>query len=341
MKKLKLALVLAVVALMAGGLYGWWRYDAIYPSTDDAYLEAHIVTVAPRISGTVGKVAVKENQHVKKGDVLFRLDEDQLRQALKSAEADLAVARQDARSADAQVGAAQAQLTQAEAALANAEQIYHRTKTLVGTGNTTAQQLDTATAARDEARGKKLAAEAALASAKAQAGPAGQTNPKVLAAEAAVDQAKINLGYATVSAPASGWIANLSLRPGQVVGTGQQLFSLVEDSHWWVKANFKETDLVHIKPGQPVSISVDMYPDTSLKGRVESISAGSGSTFSILPPENATGNWVKVTQRFPVRIAIDALPKSDTMPLRVGASTTVTVDTTAKLGPQEKQAENP
>lgn len=138
--------------------------------------------------------------------------------------------------------------------------------------------------------------------------------------------------HATIIAPTRGWVANISLRPGQVVGVGQPLFSLVEDGEWWVDGNFKETDLARIRPGQPVSLTIDMYPGTKVNGSVESIGAGSGAVFSLLPAQNASGNWVKITQRFPVRIRLSDKPKDPALQLRVGASVTVTINTTVNQG---------
>jgi len=149
---------------------------------------------------------------------------------------------------------------------------------------------------------------------------------QVRAASAGLDKATHERVRTHVTAPTNGWVSNANLRPGAIVQAGTPAFALIEDGHWWVDANFKETDLARIKPGQPATIRLDMYPGTMLNGMVESISAGAGSTFSVLPPENATGNWVKVTQRFPIRIRITSEPIPD-KPLRVGASADVTIDT--------------
>jgi len=146
------------------------------------------------------------------------------------------------------------------------------------------------------------------------------------AASAGLDKATHERVKTHVTAPGAGWVTNVNLRPGSVVQAGTPAFAVIEDSNWWVDANFKETDLGRIKPGQKATISLDMYPGMTLDGVVESISAGSGATFSVLPPENATGNWVKVTQRFPVRVRITSTPDPDN-PLRLGASATVTIDT--------------
>lgn len=171
-----------------------------------------------------------------------------------------------------------------------------------------------------------------MAAAIARAGGQGSDNAGVKAAESAVEQARINLAFAEVRAPAAGWIANLSLRKGQAVSPYVPLFSLVEDKGWWIDANFKETDLARIRPSQKASVQIDMYPGVTLEGSVRSLGAGSGAVFSLLPPQNAAGNWVKVTQRFPVRISLDQLPTDPAIQMRVGASVTVTVDTISPSG---------
>jgi membrane fusion protein (multidrug efflux system) len=195
-------------------------------------------------------------------------------------------------------------------------------------GDAAQARLDDAQSSRDQARARVSQAAAALAAARKQAGTPGTDNATVRAAQAALQQARIALAHATITAPVAGWVANLSLRPGDVVSPGQPLFSLVEDGPWWVDANFRETDLARIRPGQPVSVVVDMYPGLTMQGEVTVIGAGAGAVFSLLPPQNATGNWVKVTQRFPIRIALTP-PDDPAMQLRVGASATATVDTSA------------
>jgi membrane fusion protein, multidrug efflux system len=167
-------------------------------------------------------------------------------------------------------------------------------------GDVATAAVDDATNALDQAKAGLAEETAGLKAATDQAGTPGDQNAAVRAALGQLTQAKINLSYATVTAPADGWVANIGSRPGQVVGAGQALFSLVEDGEWWVDGNFKETDLLRIRPGQPVTVAIDMYPGTNVMGKIASIGAGSGAAFSLLAPQNATGNWVKVTQRFHV-----------------------------------------
>jgi membrane fusion protein, multidrug efflux system len=327
MKNLKF-IGLAVVAIALGiGLFWWWENGKTYPSTDDAYLSANLLTITSQVGGQVASVAVTENSHVAEGETLFTLDPASLQAAVDIAQAQFDLATQNAGAAGSNVAAAQARLAQATAALREVQTEFDRAERLFGLGDVSRAALDQAATARDQAEATVAAANAALDAARDQLGATGEQNAGVRAALGQLTLARLNLEHANVTAPASGWVANISLRPGQVVAAGQPLFSLVEDGAWWVDGNFKETDIDRIRPGQPVSLSIDMYPGSVLSGTVESIGAGSGAVFSLLPAENATGNWVKVTQRFPIRIALEALPTDPALQLRVGASVVATVDT--------------
>ncbi|AGT11152.1 HlyD family secretion protein [Paracoccus aminophilus] len=329
----KKLIIIGAVAVAAGvGMWFWWQHSKLHPSTDDAYLTADMITISPQIGGRVLLVDVTENQRVTAGDALFTIDDTPVQAAVSAAQAKLDIALQGSGVTGADISQAEARLAGARAGLSNAQLTYDRQVTLFRKGDVAKAARDLAQAQLDQAAAEVKAAEAALKAAQDQHGSSGDENAQVRAAQAALDQEKISLGYTRVTAPASGWVSNLTLRPGQVVDTGQGLFTLVEDSSWWIVANFKETDLDRIRPGQPASIEIDMYPGLKLKGHVESIGAGSGSSFSILPPENASGNWVKVTQRFPVRVRLDEVPTDPAFQLRTGASTTVTVDTTQSGG---------
>lgn len=319
---------LAVVAVALGiGLFWWWEHGKTYPNTDDAYLQANLLTISPQVGGRVASVAAVENVRVNAGDALFTLDTASLQAALDIAQAQFDLATQTAGASGSNVAAAQAQLAQANAAQSEAQAEFDRTNRLFAVGEVAQAALDQATASRDQAQAALDAASAALQAAHDELGAAGAQNAGVRAALGQLSLARINLDHATVTAPVSGWLSNISLRPGQIVAAGQPLFSLVEGDAWWVDGNFKETDIDRIRPGQPVTMSIDMYPGITLTGAVGSIGAGSGAVFSLLPAENATGNWVKVTQRFPVRITLDALPTDPAIQLRVGASVVATVDT--------------
>lgn len=331
MKFLKPVLLVAALAAAAGGLAWWWHRQTIYPSTDDAYVRANILTISPQVPGRVSQVLATEGARVEAGEVLVRLDTASLQAAVAAAQAQLDLAMQASGAAVSQVDAAAAALDAAKSALADAEAAYRRSRSLFDRGDVAQAVLDEAQAARDQAAARVDQAEASLRAARDQVGVAGAENATVRAARAGLNQARIALDHATITAPAAGWVANLSLRPGYVVSPGQALFSLVEDGDWWIDANFRETDLARIRPGQPVSVAIDMYPGLDLTGEIAIIGAGSGAVFSLLPPQNATGNWVKVTQRFPVRIALTP-PDDPAFRLRVGASATATVDTTALDG---------
>ena len=330
MKNAKFIVMGAVIVAIAVGMGVLWRYNALHPSTDDAYIGANILTVSPQVTAQVTDVLIAENQRVSAGDVMVQLDQSTLSAAVQTAQAQLDQAVQAAGASGSNVQAAEGALASAEAQLTNAQASFERTDALFKDGDVSQASLDNARATRDSAQAARDSAQADLNAARQSLGETGDENAGVRAARGALEQAQIALSHATISAPIDGWIANLNLRPGDVVLPGQDLFSVVEDGRWWVDANFKETDIHRIRPGHPVSIAVDMYPGTELTGTVQSLGAGSGATFSLLPPQNATGNWVKVTQRFPVRIIIDTKPDDPALQLRVGASTTARVNTTVE-----------
>ena len=327
MKNAKVIIVFLAILAIGGGLWWWWHHEKIYPSTDDATLQANVLTIAPQVGGKIVQVSVAENAYVKAGDPLVQIDTAILEAALTTAQAYYDIAQQNASASGSDASAAEARLAGAKASLTEAKIAYDRNEKLLKLGDVGQAALDQAKAVRDQAQANVDAAKAALSAAQEQAGENGAENASLRAALGALTTAQINLDNSRLTAPVAGWIANIDLRPGQVVTPNMPLFSLVEDGDWWVDANFKETDLDRIRPGQQVTLSVDMYSGTTLTGSVESIGAGSGAVFSLLPPQNATGNWVKVTQRFPVRIKLNAAPNDPALQLRVGASVTATVDT--------------
>ncbi|WP_116134060.1 HlyD family secretion protein [Tropicimonas sp. IMCC34043] len=332
MKILKTILLVVCLAAAAGGLAWYWELKRIHPSTDDAYVGTHVLTISPQVEGEVIKVNVVENAHVAAGDVLVVLDDRRLQAAVDEAKAQLDSALQTADAAVANVSAAKAALAAAEAAVVDSDASRERIASLFKRGDTSKAALDAATATRDANAARRDQAAADLSAARKQLGAVGEGNSEVRAAQATLDQARLALSHTTITAPSTGWIANLSLRPGDIVEPGQSLFALVEDGTWWVDANFRETDLPRIRPGQPARLAIDMYPGLELSGTVDSIGAGSGAVFALLPAQNATGNWVKVTQRFPVRITVTEPPSDPAQRLRVGASVTATVDTTGLDG---------
>ena len=325
--------VLRVVVLLVligglGGGYVMYRRSATFPATDDAYIQAHVVQIAPQISGAVTKVHVVNNQHVNADDPLFDIDPAPLLIAVEAAQAAFDEAAEGVGASGAGVKAAAAHVREADAMVANARREAVRGRALLQAGSLSAAGLDTREATLKQAEAASEGALAELDRAQQQYGASGKDNARLRAASAALRKAQLDLTYAEIRAPASGWVSDVELRDGTFIMMARPVFALVEDAEWWVDANFKETDITRIKPGQTAKIDIDMYPNVALKGEVESISAGSGATFSLLPPENATGNWVKVTQRYTVRVKIIDRPADPKQPLRVGASSHVEIDAT-------------
>lgn len=321
---------IALVVLLAatiGGVLLYWRHAEIYPSTDNAYTGANIVRVASQVSGPVIRVYVNDDDKVSTGDPLFDIDPTLYDAALRNARAQFDAAASAAGTASDALKAAATKLEEKRVALEDALTTYRAAKDAQKEGEPPSDQLTTALKAWHDALQAFADAEAEFD--KAQDDKLTVTTPTVQlrAASAQLDKATHERVKTHVTAPANGWVSNVSIRPGTVVQAGTPAFAVIEDGNWWVDANFKETDLGRIKAGQKATVRLDMYSGVTLDGVVESISAGSGASFSVLPPENATGNWVKVTQRFPVRIRITSAPNPD-KPLRLGASATVTIDTT-------------
>lgn len=317
------ALVLVIMALAVGG--GWyWQRASKQRNTENAYVNADIVQVASQLNGPVTKTYVHEGQSIEAGQPLFDLDDAPYRVALAQAQAKLAEAAQGDRQDATDVTANDAGVLQAQTELSNARIAATRTHSLV-------QQNFLAKQADDDAQAKVRMAEAAVAQAKAKlegakvhvARTGGDATPAVLAARAAVAQAELDLKHTHVVASKAGWVANFNLVPGTTVVADMPLFALVSRGSFWVDANFKETELPGIRPGQAAEVDIDMLPDHPFTGVVDIIGNGTGAAFSLLPAQNATGNWVKVTQRVPVRIRLTG--GGDMSLLRVGASAQVTV----------------
>jgi membrane fusion protein, multidrug efflux system len=312
-----------------GGVLLYWRHAEIYPSTDNAYTGANVVRVAPQVPGSILHVYVRDDDKVAAGDPLFDIDPTLYDAALRNARAQFDAAASAAGTAADAFRAAADKLEEKRVALEDALLKYRDARTAQKQGETPTAALADALKAWQDAQ--KAFDDAQAEFDKKQDEKLTVTTPTVQlrAAAAQLDKATHDRVKTHITAPGSGWVSNVNSRPGSVVQAGTPIAAVVEDGAWWVDANFKETDLARIKPGQKATIVLDMYPGTTLDGAVESISPGSGATFSVLPPENATGNWVKVTQRFPVRIGINGTPDSDT-PLRMGATATVQIDTTGQ-----------
>lgn len=337
-------LVVAVVALVAGGLW-FLRYEAhgkYLQDTDDAQVEADMVTVSPRVAGYVAEVLVAENQDVRAGQPLVRIDPRDARAQAAQAEAQIAVAGAQADAARAQIREQYATIEQARAQLAaaRAKAAYDageaaRYRPLAASGAETRQQLAQLEATARQSAEDVRAREAALASQQRRVGSLAsqvrQGAAQGQAARAQLASANVDVGATVLKAAITGRIGDRTVTVGQYVQAGTRLMSIVPLDRLYVTANFKETQLALMRPGQPASIEVDALDGIELKGRVESLAPGTGAQFSLLPPQNATGNFTKITQRVPVRVSIEATPAARRL-LRPGLSVNVTVDTIGAKG---------
>ncbi|MGD1084827.1 MAG: HlyD family secretion protein [Verrucomicrobiota bacterium] len=305
--------LILLAAVIATAVY-YVHFIAPYETTDDAFIESHVTFVSPRVSGPVVKLLAMDNQRVKAGDVLLEIDTNDFQMRLAQAAADLATATNHVAQAEAQVLVDQAKAEQQTAAVASAQAIAARTKAdreryeSVESNAVSGSQIDLA-----KAQAGSAAAEVKVASHQAEAAEAQvlldranvQTaRAQVQQARTRLDQAQLELSYTTVRAPRDGRVTGRSVEEGAYVQTGQALLALVPDDIW-VVANFKETQLERMRPGQKVLLHVDAYPRHEFQGKLDSVQAGSGAVFSLLPPENAVGNYVKVVQRVPVKILFD------------------------------------
>lgn len=326
-KKWRTPLMLIVPILIAGGALWWWFGGGEIVKTDNAYVKQDIVSVGSEVGGLVVSVQVKENQFVKAGQVLFTIDARPYEVMTRQADAQIAVAQANVTAIQAEVGANAAEIAGAREDLKLAMANYDREKALMDRGFNTKARMDVATHAVASARDRLSVIEADIAKAKAKLATGSAVpgvNPAIAAAQANRAKAQIEIGRTVVRAPADGIVTQAErLQLGQMAFPGVPMLSLVVANSARVDANFKETDLNNMRPGQPAEIHIDAYPGTVLKGHVESIGAGTGSEFSILPAQNATGNWVKIIQRVPVRIAID---DKSAKPLIAGLSAVVKVD---------------
>jgi membrane fusion protein (multidrug efflux system) len=297
-----------------------------YESTDNASLQTGLVAISPSIAGRVTAVDVHENQHVRKGDVLFRIEDDGYQAMVSQAQADLAAARSDVGSLQADYREAQSDISAAEARYDFSQSEAARQRSLLREGISSRAQADQADTNVRTARDAIAAARAKAQSLRARLpGSAADAQPAVQSAAAKLNQARINLAYTVIRAPQDGVVTRVNqLQVGNYVQPGRPVF-MMSGLKFWVQANFKEDQLRHMRVGQPAQVEVDAFSDRPLKGHVESFSPGTGSSFSVLPAENATGNWVKVVQRLPVQIAIDNPPTD--LPLSAGLSVDVVVDT--------------
>jgi membrane fusion protein (multidrug efflux system) len=324
-----LLMLIVPLALLVIGTYFYVASER-YASTDDAYVQADKVSISADVSGRVLAVEVRNNQRVTAGQVLFRLDDRPYRIALEHARAQLASARLEVEGLRATYRQKLAELMAAEDTATYQQREFDRQKQLLATHTTPQSKFDEARHNLEIARHQAAAVQQQIANVLASLGgdPDIETDkhPLVMQAQAQVDQAALDLSHAVVTAPMDGIVAQVDrLSVGDYLNASTPAFSLISTEHAWVEANFKETDLTHMRSGQAATVDIDTYPDKTFSARIESISAATGSEFSVLPAQNATGNWVKVVQRVPVRLAIEN-PDKD-RPLRAGLSANVEVDT--------------
>jgi membrane fusion protein, multidrug efflux system len=322
-------LVAFLAGLTAAGAT-WYLAEEPYVATDDAFVRAAKISVNARVSGQVEEIAVHDNQHVRKGQLLFRLDPEPYEIAVAQAEARLGSARLQIDGLKATYRRQLAELQSARESAEFDEREYGRKKSLAASDYTPRAAYDRAETDLKVSRQRIASAEQQIANTVAALN--GDPNigidrhPAVREAQAELDRARLNLSYAVVSAPDDGIVTKVDdLQVGDFVNTGAAVFSMLSSRSVWIEANFRETGLTNMRPGQEATIDVDVYPGRSFKAHVVSMSPGTGSDFAVLPPENATGNWVKVVQRLPVRLELDQTDPE--RPLFSGISVTARVDT--------------
>jgi membrane fusion protein (multidrug efflux system) len=314
-----LMLIVPALLLIGGGYY--WLTSGSSVSTDDAFVKQDIVSVSAQVSGPIAQVFVKNGDQVKRGDVLFRIDPQPYQVALEQAQAQLAAAKLQTTQLRTQAAGTGADIVGEQANLQIKKNALARQQALLKQGFTTRSDYEDALNEVKTAEQQVADAKARAANAHAALAPGQQ--PQIAQAKAAVDKAQLDLDRTTVRAPMDGVVENAdNLQVGQMAVTGLGMLSLVHSKSAWVEANFKEKDVGRMVPGQRAKIEVDAYPGQEFDAHVESIGAGTGSEFSLLPAQNANGNWVKVTQRVPVRIAFDGTPSK---PMIAGLSVNATV----------------
>ena len=329
-RTLKRTVFLIVIPLLAVcvGLY-LYAAGGRYVSTDNAYVKANVIIITPEVSGRVTSVLVADNQAVEADDVLLQLDSSPLEITLNRARAQMAVIRTELESLRADYGETVVQAQQAEDKVRHLDRRYKRQRKLLKQGLSSEEKHDEAKhdlqVARREVQIIQQRVQRVLAQlAGNEVLPVGQ-HPRYLTAQTTYDQAVIDLKAATIRAPASGIVSNMKLQVGEYAQAGKPIFSLIENQPIWVEANLKETQLTHILPGQQATIVADAYPDKIWESVISSIAPATGAEFSILPPQNASGNWVKVVQRIPIKLVIT--DQAGGPKLRAGMTVSVRIDT--------------
>ncbi len=317
-----------LIAVVGG--FAMYFLGGRYVSEENSYVGAATISVAAQVSGQVSLVPVAQNEKVDLNQTLFQIDPEPYRLAVEGARAQLGITHDQIASQIENYKALQQQTVQAQANLTYAQQQRQRAQDLVNRGAGTQATLDAAQKEEQSAAAALASTQAQARATLAQIGGDGdlpiERRPQYLSAKAALDTAERNLRLTTVTAPWPGIVTNVNtIDVGSFLPAGQQAMSMVSDTRVWVDTNLRETDLTYVRPNNPATVEVDAYPGITFSGHVDSINPASGSVFSLLPAQNATGNWVKVVQRIPVRVRID--PKPDAPRLINGMSATVTIDT--------------
>lgn len=330
----KLGLIAAGVVVIAAVTFYYLRYIAPYESTDDAFVAANVTLVSPRVEGQVVRLLVNDNERVRRGQVLLQIDPSLYQASLSLAQTNLAAARGRLAESKAQVAVSQANLSHGQDGVAAAQAQWQRARDDLERYRSVARQAVSATAlTRIEALARTTSADLQAARSRLEAAKAAVTLSRagveasraaVGQAEARLSRAELNLSYTTIVASVTGRVTERTVDVGNYVQPGQELLALVPEEVW-VTANFKETQITDMRVGQPVTVRIDAYPNLELKGRVDSLQGGTGAQFSLLPPENAVGNYVKVVQRVPVKIVFDD-PPPENLDIAPGMSVDPQVD---------------
>ncbi|MEE2995538.1 MAG: HlyD family secretion protein [Pseudomonadota bacterium] len=322
-----LMFIIPAVALVAGGHY--WVKNTRYVSTENAYVKAHHLAISADIDGRAIRVLVRENDHVSTGDLLFELDPERHRIAIAKWEAELNGIRNTLDALRAEYRTAEAELRDAQQETGYYRRVFQRQKKLIERGVASRARYDEAerklTRARQAARTKEQKIQQVRAKLGGRLDTPAEKHPMFLEVMARKRQAALNLRRTRIEAPADGIVGKVSLQVGEYVREGKAVLPIVQSDENWIEANLKETQLTHVRPGQSARIVIDAYPDQEWTAKVTSISPSTGAELSVLPPQNASGNWVKVVQRVPVRLELQHMHK--TLPLRAGMTVSVSIDT--------------